>query len=57
LGNGYNPDEQLDSIREWEVVEAQRKIKREKAGEEGADESDASESDDEKYEEGVAEPV
>jgi pre-mRNA-processing factor SLU7 len=27
--NGYNPDEQLDSIREWEVVEAQRKIKRE----------------------------
>jgi pre-mRNA-processing factor SLU7 len=62
--NGYNPDEQLDSIREWEVVEAQRKIKREAeskerkaAGEDDGEASDASESDDEKYAEGVAEPV
>jgi pre-mRNA-processing factor SLU7 len=53
----------LDDRWEWEVFEAQRKIKRDaeskenKAGEEGADESDASESDDEKYAEGVAEPV
>lgn len=68
LGNGYNPDEQLDSIHEWEIMEQQRKIKREAdskqktsngdAADEGADSDNSnSDIDDEKYAEGVAEPV
>jgi pre-mRNA-processing factor SLU7 len=65
--NGYNPDEQLGAIKEWEVIEEQRKIKRELEikekkllggeGDDGGEESEASESDDDKYADGVADPV